>query len=199
MGEGKYEADWVSNSLAVFVIPDEASSGLFYLQNVYGKSNSMYINIDNQREVTLDLNLPAAYSDLQGEVTVIPQVAKYSQLSLVDGQAFSFNKEGSTVSIWYDGIAILSAGVVGNESALSLSLQSTAEEYVLKPFFVSASQSKRLEALNNLRALEEYDEYLAYFTKGVEEDFRVFFSPKNYKLSMKMLKLRNKVKAMSYE
>jgi len=199
MREGKYEADWVSNSLAVFVIPDEASSGLFYLQNVYGKSNSMYINIDEQREVTLNLNLPAAYHDLQGEVTVIPQGTKYSQLSLVDGQAFSFNKEGSTVSIWYDGIAILSAGVVGNESALSLSLQSTAEEYVLKPFFVSASQSKRLEALRNLRSSEEYDEYLAYFTKGVEEDFRVFFSPKNYKLSMKMLKLRNKVKAMSYE
>ncbi len=61
MGEGKYEADWVSNSLAIFVIPDEASSGLFYLQNVYGKSNSMYINIENQREVTLGLNLPAAY------------------------------------------------------------------------------------------------------------------------------------------
>ncbi len=181
------------------MIPDEAASGLFYLQNVYDKSNSMYINIDNQREVTLNLNLPAVYSDLQGEVTVIPQGTKYSQLSLVNGQAFSFNKEGSTVSIWYDGIAILSAGVVGNESELSLSLQSTAEEYVLKPFFVSASQSKRLEALRNLRALEEYGEYLAYFTKGVEEDFRVFFSPKNYELSMKMLKLRNKVKAMSYE
>ncbi|MEL0646954.1 hypothetical protein V6248_05935 [Pseudoalteromonas agarivorans] len=199
MGEGKYEADWVSNSLAIFVIPDEASSGLFYLQNVYGKSNSMHINIDNQREVTLGLNLPAAYRDLQGEVTVIPQGTKYSQLSLVDGQVLSFNKEGSTVSIWYDGIAILSAVVVGNESALSLNLQSTAEEYVLKPFFVSASQSKRLEALRNLRSLEEYDDYLAYFKKGVEEDFRVFFSPKNYKLSMKMLKLRNKVKAMSYK
>ncbi|MGO2169019.1 MAG: IPT/TIG domain-containing protein [Pseudoalteromonas sp.] len=198
MGEGRYEADWLSNNLATFVIPNEAASGLFYLQNVYGKSNSMYINIDNQREVTLDLNLPAAYRDLQGEVTVIPKGTKYSQLALVDGQAFSFNKEDSTVSIWYDGIAILSAGVVGNESALTLSLQSTAEEYVLKPFFVSASQSKRLEALSNLRSLEEYDDYLAYFKEGAEEDFRAFFSPQNYELSMKMLKLRDKVKTLSY-
>ena len=198
MGDGKYEAQWLSNNLATFVIPDDAASGLFYLQNVYGKSNSMYININNQREVTLDLNLPPAYRDLQGEVTVIPQETKYSQLSNVDGEVFKFDKGDSTVSIWHDGIAILSAGVVGNESALTLSLQSTAEEYVLKPFF-SASQSKRLEALRNLRSLEEYDDYLAYFKEGAEEDFRAFFSPQNYELSMKMLKLRDKLKAMSYE
>ena len=199
MGDGKYDAKWLSNNLATFVIPDDASSGFFYLQNVYGKSNSMYISIDNKRKVTLDLNIPPAYSDLKGDVMVLPQEKKYSDLSQIDGQAFEFNQEDSTISIWYDGVAILASSVVGNESALTINLQSTAEEYVLKPFFLSASQSKRLEALRNLRSLEEYDDYLAYFREGAEEDFRAFFSPQNYELSMKMLKLRDKLKAMSYE
>ncbi|RZF80222.1 hypothetical protein EXT46_13055 [Pseudoalteromonas sp. CO325X] len=72
MGENHYEVDWISSKLATFDVPKEAISGRFYLQNVYGKSNSLHINIVNNRDVKIEIAAPSAYESLHGEVKVLP-------------------------------------------------------------------------------------------------------------------------------
>ncbi|NNG43680.1 hypothetical protein HJP15_12250 [Pseudoalteromonas sp. NEC-BIFX-2020_002] len=185
------QLDYIDDTSASFIVPENIGTGSFSLQNVFGESN--YSSISKTNDLLVTISVPD-YLNVEGDFSLNGANITFSKTNDFNNSEVNITDKSEYITLfWKNGIRFLQ-GYILNDNSVQLSIDSTLQSLVLRAYEYNEKIQNPQQLVDTMVELDSYVEFKAWYIDSLQtEPLDVFLLDESYNIIGKATKIANEL------
>ncbi|PMG48065.1 hypothetical protein [Shewanella sp. 10N.286.52.B9] len=182
---------------AQFTLPQTVTSGHVSLENQYGISESIFLNIGKVQDIVI--KAPVQFNQMTGPFRLSMVKETFTNLSDIQGYKYPIHSAKPDTLLVSNGshISFLRAIMLPSDPQVVFSLDSTIKAMALTSFIRGKNETEVRRALEVLPQLASYKALRDFILHGIETDIEATFDLGNMSVAVKIYDVSEELKQLN--
>lgn len=176
------QLDYIDDTSASFIVPENIGTGSFSLQNVFGESNYSSVSISKNLEVNIDV---PSYLNVEGTFFLSGLDKDFSDISEIKNESIIVSPNIQYITLFWNNTRFLQVFLSGDDE-VTLTVESTIISHVLNAYTFNNKIENYDLLLNEMLQNPSFIEFKQWYIDGLESDnIRGFLEDESYQIVTK--------------